>query len=214
MAHVLSTNVAHVQADPGGADRISGIDKRPQPFIDVFAPGPSYGDGSGVRGDTIGDDKHHGGADKAVYAFAREELDYWQARLGRELTNGSFGENLTTSGLDLSGVVLNQRFTFGEVLLEVSVPRQPCRTFGAWLDERGWMKAFTERACPGSYFRVIKPGVIRPGDSIEAHPAPAHGITMQQAFLAKMGDNDLARTIVDAGCAPEKLHNDLKGRLS
>ena len=49
-ARVISVNVAAPRPDPGGADRVSGIDKRPVPHIDVFAPGPNYGDGSGVVG--------------------------------------------------------------------------------------------------------------------------------------------------------------------
>ena len=67
----------------------------PADGIEVFAPGPSYGDGSGVQGDLIGDSAHHGGAQKAVYAFAREQLDHWERVLARPLADGMFGENLT-----------------------------------------------------------------------------------------------------------------------
>lgn len=135
-ARVISVNVAAPRPDPGGADRVSGIDKRPAPHIDVFAPGPDYGDGSGVDGDVIGDSKHHGGAHKAVYAFAREELDFWWGELEREampgdggFADGAFGENLTTVGVDLEALRINQRVRIGTAELEVSVVRQPCRTF-------------------------------------------------------------------------------------
>ena len=97
---VISTNVAVRRPDPSGRHEFSGIDKKPQDFIDVAAPGPHYGDGSGVRGDIIGDTQHHGGNDKAVYAYSREELDYWQSELSRPLASGGFGENLTTQGVD------------------------------------------------------------------------------------------------------------------
>ena len=100
-ASILSTNIAIPQPDPAGADRRSGITKVPADHLDVFAPGPSYGDGSGVEGDFVGDSEHHGGAQKAVYAFSREQLDYWQAELGRPLGPGAFGENLTTRGIDV-----------------------------------------------------------------------------------------------------------------
>lgn len=207
---VLSTNIAHPRPDPGGADRLSGIDKRPVAGgIRVFAPGPDYGDGPGVTGDLVGDSKHHGGAQKAVYAFAREELDYWQHQLGRELSDGAFGENLTTTGIDLGEVLINQRIRIGEALLEVSVPRRPCRTFGAWLEQRGWMKTFTQRYQCGTYFRVIEPGLILPGDQLEMLPAPDHGITMGTAFRAKMGDKQAARQVVAAGCLPGRYHEEL-----
>jgi MOSC domain-containing protein YiiM len=42
-------------------------------------------------GDFIGDRKHHGGDEQAVYAFQREDLDRWAERLGRQLPNGFFG---------------------------------------------------------------------------------------------------------------------------
>jgi MOSC domain-containing protein YiiM len=42
------------------------------------------------------DRKHHGGFDKAVYAYAVEDALWWQKEIGREITNGAFGENLTT----------------------------------------------------------------------------------------------------------------------
>lgn len=210
---VLTTNVAVPQPDPAGADRVSGIEKRPQDSIEVFTPGPDYGDGSGVQGDVIGDSAHHGGAQKAVYACAREELDYWQGELGKELPNGSFGDNLTTTGVDWAEVVINQQVHIGSAILEVSIPRQPCRTFGAWLDQKGWMKMFTQRAQPGCYFRVVSPGTIRPGDEITFGPAPEHGVTMGEAFRAKMGDKELARKVVAAQCLPAMYHEELERRL-
>lgn len=208
-AVVRSTNIAVPQRDPGGQDRVSGIDKRPVERLEVFLPGPDYGDGPGVRGDVVGDSRHHGGAQKAVYAFAREELDYWQDRLGTELPDGSFGENLTTSGIDLGGVLINQRVRLGGALLEVSVPRRPCRTFGAWLAQRGWMKTFTQRFQCGTYFRVVEPGTIVPGDRLQLADPPTHGVAMATAFRAKMGDKAAARRVVAAECLPGRYHEEL-----
>ncbi|ANE02945.1 MOSC domain-containing protein [Corynebacterium crudilactis] len=205
-ARVLSTNIATIQQDPGGADRISGINKLPVASgIDVFAPGPHYGDGSGVVGDAIGDTQHHGGMHKAIYAFSREELDFWDPTY----RNGYFGENLTTTGIMLEDLLINQQIRIGSVLLEVSIPRSPCRTFAHWLGVKGWLKTFTQRALPGSYFRVIEAGHINPGDAIEILEPPAHDITMSMAFRAKMGDKDLARRVVAAECLPERYHQDL-----
>lgn len=204
--HVLSTNIARVQQDPGGADRVSGIDKLSVASgIDVFTPGPNYGDGSGVTGDVIGDSLHHGGAHKAVYAFSREELDFWDPTY----RNGFFGENLTTSGIELENLLINQQVRIGTALLEVSVPRRPCRTFASWLVIRGWLKTFTQRGLPGSYFRVVEAGHINPGDSLEVLQAPDHDITMAMAFRAKMGDKSLARQVVAAQCLPGRYHDEL-----
>lgn len=138
MPIVLSTCVARPHDNPARKGSRTGIEKLPRQSIDVFAPGPNYGDGSGVTGDFIGDDKHHGGADKAVYAYAREELDFWGRRLGRTLPDGYFGENLTTEGICWARAIINQKLRVGSALLQVSVPRTPCRTFAVWLNERGW----------------------------------------------------------------------------
>ena len=210
---VLSTNVAAPRPDPAGADRVSGIDKKPCAGISVFTPGPNYGDGSGVRGDVVGDSKHHGGAQKAVYAMAREELDFWESELGKPLPDGAFGDNLTTVGVDWASVIINQQVFVGSAVLEVSVARQPCRTFGAWLEQKGWMKTFTQRAQPGCYFRVVRPGEISPGDAISFGPAPGHGVTMGEAFRAKMGDKELARKVVGASCLPAMYQEQLERLL-
>ncbi|WP_462418079.1 MOSC domain-containing protein [Kytococcus sp. Marseille-QA3725] len=203
---VRSVNVAHPQDDPGGADRVSGIDKRPTELIEVFAPGSSYGDGPGVRGDTVGDSEHHGGAQKAVYAYSREELDRWEQELGRSFADGSFGENLTTEGVDLEALVLNQPVRVGTAELEVSIPRSPCRTFAAWMDERGWLKRFTARGRCGIYLRVVRPGMVRRGDELVLGEPPAHGVTMLTAFAGAMGDLDASRALVEAACLPEMYH--------
>lgn len=104
MASVLTVNSAYV--GPDGVTPKTGIDKRPcDGALPVRAPGPMRGGlGSGIVGDVIGNRKLHGGDDQAVYAYAREDLDAWAAQLNRELTNGMFGENITTDGMDVSGV--------------------------------------------------------------------------------------------------------------
>ena len=209
---VLQVAVGRPQPNPAGTYEHTGIEKLPQAHIDILAQGPDYGDGSGVVGDTIGDDKHHGGADKAVYAFAREELDFWEGELGRELVYGSFGENITTAGVKWSEVYIGQRVSMGSAELEVSVPRTPCATFAAWLDEKGWVKRFAQHGDCGAYFRVITAGRIRPLDEIRFGPVPEHGVTMGEAFAAKLGNKEAARKVFDAGVLPGHHHEQL-GRL-
>lgn len=212
-ARVISTNIAVPRDNAAGTYSRTGIDKQPAESISVFAPGPHYGDGSGVKGDFVGDDQHHGGAHKAVYAFSREELDFWQQELGRTLNDGSFGENLTTSGLDLGSLVINQRVRIGTAVLEVSVPRTPCATFAAWLAEKGWVKKFTNRGDCGAYFRIVNLGTITPEDEIFLEEAPEHGVTMAEAFAVKMGSKDNLEKVVNAHCLPGHHHEQLVHRL-
>lgn len=208
---VVSTNVAFRRDDPSGRHAYTGIDKRPEAYLDVEKP--LSDSASGVAGDSIGDHEHHGGADKAVYAFAREELDWWEDRLQRELPSGHFGENLTTRDVVWKDVLINQRVRVGGALLEVSVPRTPCATFSGWMGEKGWLKTFTQRGDAGAYLRVLEPGRIHCDAPLTFEPAPDHGITMGMAFAAKMGDKVAARAVVDAGVLPPQHHDKLAARL-
>ena len=150
-ATVLSVNAGALEPVPGlRRANGSGIHKRPVDRIEVRDPGPKRGGlGSGVVGDAIGSRKHHGGETQAVYAFAREELDWWERELDRELGNGMFGENLTTVGLDVDAAEIGEQWRVGTALLEVCGPRVPCATFAAHMGERRWVKRFTERGAGG-----------------------------------------------------------------
>ena len=214
MASVLSVNVAAESVDLGGWR--SGIDKRPSDApLAVRAPGPRKGGlGSGVVGDAICNPKHHGGDDQAVYAYAREDLDDWQAQLGRELTNGMFGENITTSGVDVTNAVIGERWTVGTggLVLEVTSPRTPCKTFSTWLGIRGWIKTFTAAVVPGAYFRVIEPGTMRAGDRVEVIGRPDHSVTVGTVFRALMLEPDLLPTLTAADALPEKIKQQVARR--
>ena len=103
---------------------------------------------------------HHGGVDQAVYAFAREDLDWWEAELGREIRNGQFAENLTTRGIDVNEAEVGERWRIGSALFEVAMVRIPCNDFKNWqrlngYDDRAWVKRFAERG---------RPGALPPGD--------------------------------------------------
>ena len=75
--HVLSLSSGRRTPSPGGG-RPTAIDKKPVDSFEVRDPGPKHGGlGSGVVGDEIGNPKHHGGALQAVYAYAREDQEYW-----------------------------------------------------------------------------------------------------------------------------------------
>ncbi|MFE0191905.1 MOSC domain-containing protein [Streptomyces sp. NPDC058989] len=199
---LLSVNVGRpVPSEYTDAEGGTGIDKRPVDGpVAVSAPGPAGVGGSGLAGDAVVNLRHHGGDDQAVYAYAREDLDVWQRELGRELANGSFGENLTTSGVDLTGARIGERWRIGpRVLLEVSCPRIPCRMFQGWLGERGWMKRFTRAAVPGAYLRVIEPGEIRAGDRVERVYRPDHEVTIELMFRALTTRRELLPRLLEAG---------------
>lgn len=200
MAHIHSLNVGRSEPNPVKKSIPTGIGKRPVDEAEVRAPGPKQGGlGSGLVGDFVGDQRHHGGDFQALYAYAREELDAWQERLGRELPDGMFGENLTTVGLDVDGALVGERWRVGdEVVLEVAGPRIPCSTFASRMGEKGWVKRFTEVGNTGAYLSVVEPGTIRRGDAVQVLARPDHDVDVRVAFRAFTGDLEAARKVLEA----------------
>lgn len=130
----------------------------------------------GAHADVQADRKHHGGLDKALYAYAEEDAEHWAGELGRELPPGWFGENLRVEGLDVNASRIGDRWRIGEgVEVEVTMPRTPCQTFARWVggdDQRGWVKRFSNARRLGPYLRVVRSGRIQAGDEIVVIPAP------------------------------------------
>ena len=179
-ARVESVNTGAAEPNParrGGGD--TGFGKHPTGSAVVVAPGV---EGSGLVGDVIGNRRIHGGDRQAVYAFAREELDAWEQRLGRELPCGAFAENLTTHGLDVDAGRVGDRWAVGEeVVLEVTAPRTPCRTFSHRMGVGGWMRQFADVGRTGAYLSVVVGGTIRPGDGVIVTPTVS-GVRLVDAF--------------------------------
>ncbi len=158
-ATLVSVNVGRPQVrDWAGIGRTS-IEKHP-------VSGPVAARTLGLDGDQVSDTKHHGGVDQAVYAFAREDLDRWVEWLGMPIRDGQFGENLTTSGIDVNEAEVGERWRIGSALLEVASVRIPCNDFKNWMglsgyDDTAWVKRFTAEGRPGPYLRVVEEGVRR-----------------------------------------------------
>jgi MOSC domain-containing protein YiiM len=212
-AYLVSVNVGQPRPDKparrGDPPGLTAIDKRPTSGpVEVRAPGPRQsGLGSGLAGDAICNRRYHGGDDQAVYAYAREDLDGWAAELGRPLASGGFGENLTTSGIDVNGARIGERWRVGQggVVLEVSLPRVPCRTFAGFMDEPGWVKRFTQRGLPGAYLRVIQPGRLQVGDPVEIVDRPAHDVTVALVFRALTLEPELMARLAVASALPARV---------
>ena len=180
---LLSINVTAIvhEGEWTGSKGRTGIDKRP-------VSGPVSLANEGVQGDVIIDRKVHGGYHAAVYAYAREDSDWWEKEIGQEIGNGKFGENITTSGMDVTHAVIGERWEIGSTILEVSQPRIPCRVFAGFWERPTLIKDFTNAARPGTYLRIIQEGRITAGDVISLISRPSHGITIQDIFNAKSGE--------------------------
>jgi MOSC domain-containing protein YiiM len=213
---VRSVNVGRREPNPAKDVGVTGFDKRSVEEVVLRAPGPKHGGlGSGLVGDFIGDVRSHGGDGQAVYAFAREELDQWGTRLGRELPDGAFGENLTTTGLDVDGAKVGDRWAVGdEVVLEVTGPRIACATFAHRMGEPGWLRTFTEVGRSGAYLGIVAEGTVRRGDPIRIVSRAAHDVPLPVLFRAYMGDLEAARVVLAEDFLPDEEADWLRERLA
>lgn len=185
MAQVISLNVVFAEIpDVGGSIGRTSIDKRPVTDRRLVTS-------DGVAGDQRSDMIHHGSTKQAVYSYAREDYDWWAGELGRDLPAGVFGENLTTTGVDLNELPVGTQVRVGTSLLEISAPRIPCGTFGRWLAQEHWVKRFTQVARCGAYLRVLESGELGAGDDFEIVFTPDHGVTIRDVFHAWNGVRDV-----------------------
>ena len=191
---VLSINIAQESKAQSWTDsgNRTGIDK-------IGVEGLIYFGNDGVAGDNVVDRVHHGGYHKAVYAYAREDAAWWESVIGREIAAGQFGENLTTADIDVTGAVIGERWQIGELLLEVSEPRIPCKVFSGFWDRPSLIKEFTAANRPGAYLRIIEEAMAERGAKIEVVLRPAHGITIGNIFAAKSGERARMSEITQVG---------------
>jgi MOSC domain-containing protein YiiM len=196
MPRVVSVNV--------GQPRQISV-RRGRPFMSSIVKDPVEGrvraTGANLEGDRQADLTVHGGADKAVYTYAMEDIAWWAQALERpEVGPGWFGENLTTEGLDVSHSVVGERWRIGEAEFEVSQPRLPCSKLGIRFGDGRMVKAFARASRPGAYLRILVEGTVGAGDPIELLHRPEHGVTVQLVSDAFLVDPSLQ---LEAAKAPE-----------
>src|SRR5215472_5817339 len=182
-ALIISVNVGAVaRLEIDGKPVETAIDKR-------AVRGRVFAGKLGLAGDNQVDKELHGGPEQAIYAYAREDLNWWTEQAMREFTNGEFGENLTTAGLDITGALIGEVWKIGaEAVVQVTAPRTPCRVFGAWTGEHHWVKRFAAARRPGAYLRVLAEGEVGAGDPIEVLSRPDVKVTVAESMRAYYGD--------------------------
>ena len=186
---VVSVNTGRIaEAEWAGELGRTAIDKRP-------VAGPVRVGRLGLDGDEQADKANHGGPEQAIYVYAREDLDWWAGELGRDVRNGAFGENVVTSGLEVSGALIGERWRIGTAVVQITSCRIPCGTFRQWTGEKGWVKRFAAAGLPGAYVRVLEEGTVTPGDAVTVLGRPAAGLTVAESMRAYYGDRELMRRL-------------------
>jgi MOSC domain-containing protein YiiM len=169
---VLSVNVGSVRTvRHDGKDVVTGIFKAP-------VDGRIAVRGVNLDGDDQADRMVHGGPDRALYAYAEEDYAWWERELERQLAPGTFGENLTTRGIDLNAALVGERWRIGSALLQITTPRFPCYKLAMKMGDPAFVKRFGQAEREGSYLAIVEEGELGRGDAIEVEHRPAHDLTI------------------------------------
>jgi MOSC domain-containing protein YiiM len=134
--------------------------------------------GVNIEGDDQADRKVHGGRDKAVYSYAVEDEEWWAEHLGMPVEPGTFGENLTLAGVDVSNALVGERWQVGTAVFEVCQPRIPCWKLAARMGDARFPDKFGDAGRPGAYLRIIVEGEVAAGDRVVVISRPEHGLTV------------------------------------
>lgn len=116
----------------------------------------------GVAGDWQKNRKYHGGPDRAICLYSHELYD-WLRTKGIDLASGAVGENFTTRGVDLNALQKGDRLKVGDVVVELTDVRVPCRNLNKWHPEL----LETIKGRSGWVAKVVTEGHVKPGDVIE-----------------------------------------------
>ena len=146
--------------------------------------GPIFAGALGLAGDAVANTKVHGGLDQALLMYAVSHYPLWEAELGRPMSPGAFGENLTVRGLDEESACIGDVLTIGPVRLQVSQPRQPCATLARRHQVRDMIAIVRGNGRSGWYLRVLTEGTLEAGQSIEVTDRPNPAWPIRRAAVA------------------------------
>jgi len=186
---LLSVNIGQKRTQQKGNElETTGIYKLPvQALVEIKS--------LGIQSDFICDQKNHGGPDQAIYIYGMPDYEWWSKELGRELSAGTFGDNLTISELESAGFNIGDRLRIGSTILEVSAPRIPCSTLAARMGDPQFVKKFRQAERPGLYCRVIQEGFVQTGNEVKIERYQHETLSVLQMFRDYFDNNKSEETL-------------------
>ncbi len=156
-------------------------------------------DVNGFKDDTQSDGESHGGVDKAVCVYSLDNYQYLNEKYDLSLPACTFGENFSIVGADDSHVCIGDQFACGEIIFEVSQPRQPCWKISSITGIKKLTALIVKEYKTGFYLRVLQSGSIKPTDKMELisrkYPKLTIEFVNKSAFNAKKNQENLKEII-------------------
>ena len=179
--------------------------------------GPVWVGKTGLTGDGQADTEHHGGPEKAVFAYSIENYSYWQKELGlSEIASGGMGENLVMEHVLEDGISIGDTFQIGEAVVQVSQPRQPCWKPARRFRVKTLALLLQNTGRTGWYFRVLKEGHVEEGQTFTLIDRPCPQWTIQKCneiIHAKKPDFQLMRELAECEFIAPRLRATLETRI-
>lgn len=176
---------------------------------------------TGLVGDEVGDTKHHGGEEKALFVYPIVHYTYWNEVENIAMGYGGMGENLAVLEMDEYSVFIGDTYLYGDAVIQVSQPRQPCwRPARRYRDEELALK-IQDSGRTGWYFRVLEEGYVSAKSDLKLleRPFPEWSIAACNETLHVNKDDlraadDLSRCRLLAPSWRKNLKDRLKGQES
>ena len=177
---IIATNIGErKEIDWQGEKITTGIYKYP-------VTEPIFLDVEDVKGDAVCNRKYHGGIDQAVYGYSLKHYDYFkELHPDLDWQMGMFGENLTIDDLDETKINLGDTYKVGEVIIEVTKPREPCHKLAMKFNSRKIVRQFLKVPKSGIYFKVLQTGFVKTGDVLEQIKKCPESPTIAEVYLKK-----------------------------
>jgi MOSC domain-containing protein YiiM len=173
---LMSVNIGTARTQPNG-DKLETTGIYKLPTLE-----PARITALGVESDFVCDQKYHGGPDQAVYIYGAPDYAWWSRELRQELEAGTFGENLTISGLESAQCSIGDRLHIGAVILEVAAPRMPCSTLAARMRDPMFVRKYRRAERPGLYCRVVQEGTLQVSEGVGLESYAGDRVTALEVF--------------------------------
>ncbi|MES2923581.1 MAG: MOSC domain-containing protein [Verrucomicrobiota bacterium] len=172
----------------------------------------------GLEGDGQADLTVHRGEHQAVYAYPVEHYAAWEAELAAgPYPPGTFGENLTTSGLLEADVCIGDIHRIGTLVLQVTSARIPCFKLGHKLGRPDILKRFLHSRRSGFYYKVCEPGIIEAGAGLDIITRDSRQVSVSDLLgMHRLGEGDpaLLRRVLEIEALSPSVRRDLEARLA
>ena len=164
----------------------------------------------GIKEDEQADRRYHGGLDKALLIASTNHCKTYEEEFFEPIDIAIFSANIVVNELDESSVFVGDIYSIGEVILQVTQPRQPCWKIGAVFSNKA-SKFIKQHSATGWYVKVLQEGNITLSDSVKliTRKSDISIKDMTQYLDTKIIDKNILDTILSSDFIAQSYKDDI-----